>query len=169
MHGQETYYRNDPKKYDLVPTCLPNKVIELKHWIMWLKWFPLRSRTCHVFNFFFDWRWENAGVLAFCLRTRSLLRTDVFTIPEEKKIRVGYTKYQTLSMVLTRTSKRHYIHILVVWSCDFEITLFIALPNTALFPNSLLLFSLTISNQFFSRKRRAVLSQINDKFKPLLS
>ena len=172
MHGQETHYRNDPKKYDLDPTCLANKVIELKLWIHVVEMISTAQPYLPCFQFLLAQRMMEMGEcggICICLRTRSLLRTDVVTIPEKKKIRVGYSKYQTLSMVLTRTSKLHYVQILVVWSRDFEITLFIALPNTALVPNPLPLFSLTISNLFFSRKRRAVLSQINDKFKPLLS
>ena len=104
---------------------LRTKLLNSNFESMWFKWFPLRSRICPVFNFFL--LSSMLGLLAFCSRTRTLLRTEVFTIPEEKnQIRVGSSKYQTLSMVLTRASKFHYVHILVVvvWSRDFEITLF---------------------------------------------
>jgi len=134
---------------------------------MWLKWFPLRSRICPVFNFFLLsewWKWENAGVLAFCSRTRTLLRTDVFTIPEEKyQIRVGSSKYQTLSMVLTRASKFHHVHILVVWSRDFEITLFSS--KRCFVPQSSSIF-------FFNNIKLVLLAKkkkTDDKFKPSLT
>lgn len=53
------------------------------------------------------WYWPFVCAPAVCL--------DPTFLPFlRKKIRVGYTKYQTLSMVLTRTSKLHYVHILVV-------------------------------------------------------
>ena len=73
VHGQETYYRNDPKKYDLDPSCLANKVIELKLWIHVVEMISTAQPSLPCFQFLLagDGRmrgcWHFISARAVCL------------------------------------------------------------------------------------------------------